>query len=99
MDEENNFVSVDGERRVKDILIQDDNGDYVPIDAEAVYIVASHNYLLRDGGSNYTKFMDNNFLIQEGISDYQVLTQYIRDVLQGNLSEAYSEPQGRITVK
>ena len=99
LDEENNFVSVDGERRVKDILIQDDNGDYVPIDAEAVYIVASHNYLLRDGGSNYTKFMDNNFLIQEGISDYQVLTQYIRDVLQGNLSEAYSEPQGRITVK
>ena len=99
LDENENFVSVDGERRVKDIMVLGENGEYVPIDAEKIYTLASHNYLLKAGGDNYTGFTDNEFIISEGIFDYQVITDYITDVLDGKLSEKYSETDGRIVVK
>ena len=98
-DENNNFVSVNGERRVKDIMVSDANGKYVPIEAEKIYTLASHNYLLKDGGDNYTGFTDNEFVINEGISDYQIITDYITKILNGNLREKYSGTEGRITVK
>lgn len=99
LDEMENFVSAEGERRVKDLCVLNENGEYVPVDPERIYTVASHNYLLKDGGSSYTGFTDNKFLISEGISDYQMLTQYITEVLDGKLGENYSAPEGRITVK
>ena len=99
LDELGNFASVSGERRVKDVTVLDDNGAYVPIELDAVYTLASHNYLLKAGGNSFTGFMDNEFIISEGICDYQVLTQYITEVLNGKLGELYSAPQGRITIK
>jgi len=99
LDENDNFVEVSGERRVKDIMVFDENGEYVSIDAGKIYTLASHNYLLKAGGDNYTGFTDNEFIISEGISDYQVITEYITNVLDGSLSEKYSETEGRITVK
>ncbi len=99
LDENDNFVEVSGERRVKDIVVLEENGEYVSIDAGTTYTLASHNYLLKAGGDNYTGFTDNEFIISEGISDYQIITEYITNVLDGNLSEKYSEIEGRITVK
>lgn len=99
LDEMDNFVSVEGERRVKDVMVLDENNEYVPIDPEGIYTLASHNYLLKEGGDSYTKFMDNEFIISEGVSDYQILTQYITEVLEGNLGSRYSEIEGRIVVK
>lgn len=98
-DDNGNFVSVEGERRVKDIYVLADNGEYVPIDPEAVYTVASHNYLLKDGGNGYTGFMDNEYIIEEGVLDYQVLTTYISTVLGGALGDRYAQTEGRITVE
>lgn len=99
LDENDNFVKVSGDRRVKDILVLGESGEYSPIEANQIYTLASHNYLLRDGGDNYTKFTDNEFVISEGISDYQVITEYITNVLGGSLSEKYAATDGRITVK
>ena len=99
LDENDSFVSVDGKRRVKDIMVLDENGEYIPVEAEKTYTIASHNYLLKDGGDSYAGFTDNEFIVSEGISDYQIITDYITDVLKGNLSEKYSEIEGRITVK
>lgn len=99
VDEDGNFVSVSGERRVKNVMVLDDNGEYVPIDPEKTYTVASHNYMMRDGGDGYTGFTDNEFVILEGISDYQILTVYITDVLNGNLGDKYSQTEGRITIE
>ena len=98
-DENENFVSVSGERRVKDVFVLNANGEYVPLDPNAVYTVASHNYLLRSGGDGYTKFTDNEYIIEEGILDYQVLTTYITEHLNGQLGEYYSDVQGRIVIK
>lgn len=99
LDELENFVSVEGERRVKDVLILNEENEYVPIELDKEYTLASHNYLLKAGGDNFTGFVDNEFIISEGISDYQILTQYMTEVLKGDVESLYSSPQGRITVK
>ena len=83
--------------RVSDVQVEQ-NGEWVDIDPEATYRVASHNYLLKDGGDGTTMFQGDEILINESMSDYQVLITYITDVLNGDLT-AYAEPQGRITVK
>ncbi len=83
--------------RISDVQVEQ-NGEWVDIDPEATYRVASHNYLLKSGGDGTTMFQGDEILINESMSDYQVLITYITDVLNGDLS-AYAEPQGRITVK
>ena len=99
VDENEMFVSVDGERRVKDVLVQNEAGMYVPIDPEATYKLASHNYLLKEGGSGYGMFMDNELLIDEGMLDYQVLVEYMTETLGGKIGAQYAQTEGRITVK
>ena len=99
VDENDMFVSVDGERRVRDVLVQNEAGMYVPIDPEATYKLASHNYLLKQGGSGYGMFMDNELLIDEGMADYQILVDYMTKNLDGKIGENYAKTEGRITVK
>lgn len=99
VDENEMFLSVEGERRVKDVLVQNEAGMYVPMEPEAVYKVASHNYLMKEGGSGYSMFMDNELLIDEGMADYQVLVEYMTETLGGKIDASYAKPEGRITVK
>lgn len=99
LDENDMFVSVDGARRVSDVQVMGESGEYEPIDLEKTYTVASHNYMLKSCGDGYTMFTDNNYIIDEGMLDNQILITYIRDVLQGELGEKYSAVEGRITVK
>lgn len=44
------------------------------------------------------KIADNTLLIDEGMTDYQMLANYIQENLGGNLS-TYLPTQGRIKVK
>jgi len=92
------FLAVDGERRVTNVEILNDNGEYVPIDPNAEYTLASHNYIIKDGGSNNPLFMDNKLLIDGGLTDYQVLYTYLVDVLGGELGMLYSDVEGRINI-
>lgn len=98
VDENELFVSVDGERRVKDVLVLNDNGEYEPLDVNAVYTVASHNYLLKESGSGCPMFTDNVFLIDEGMLDYQVLITYMQEGLNGKIDTRYEKTEGRIQV-
>ncbi len=82
--------------RVTDVEVEKD-GEWVAIDPEAEYVVASHNYMLQDGGDGTTMFMEDEVILDSGVPDYQVLVNYII-ALDGDLSD-YAEPQGRITVK
>ncbi len=99
LDENDMFVSVDGERRVSDVQVLNDAGEYEPIDLDKTYTVASHNYMLKSCGDGYTMFTDNTFIVEEGMLDNQILITYIKDVLQGQLGARYSDVEGRITVK
>ena len=95
LDENGMFVSVEGERRVKDVTI---GGE--PLDPEKTYTLASHNYKLKDCGDGYSMFADNVFLQDSVMIDNQVLINYIVDVLGGTVGEEYADPygQGRITI-
>ena len=89
------FVKVEGQRRVSDILI---GGE--PIDPAKTYQLASHNYMLKNGGDGYAMFgKDNVKLIRdEVLIDNQVLINYIVDDLGGVVGEAYAQPQGRVNI-
>lgn len=94
VDDADMFVEVAGDRRVQNVLV---GGE--PIDPEATYTLASHNYMLKSGGDGYTMFADNVLLQDEVMLDNQVLINYITESLGGVVGEEYSDPygQGRIT--
>ncbi len=99
VDEAGMFVSCGENRRVKDVQILQADGSYVPIDPAATYTVASHNYLIQDGGDGLNMFIDNVLTLSERMLDYQVLITYITDYLGGTVGAEYAQPQGRITVE
>ena len=89
------FVKVSGARRVKNVMVGD-----APIDPAATYTLASHNYMLKEGGDGINMFADNVLLQDSVLIDNQVLIKYITEHLNGVVGEEYSEPygQGRITI-
>ncbi len=99
VDENGMFVSCGDSRRVKDVLVLGADGGYEALDPAAVYTVASHNYLFKDGGDGLNLFMDNDYIIDEGMLDYQILIAYVDEALGGVIGEEYAQPQGRILVE
>ena len=100
MDDYGMLASIGASRRVKDVQILRDDGTYAPIDPNATYTLASHNYMIKQGGSGVDFFMDNKLLMDEVMIDNQVLIAYITDHLGGVIGEDYAAPygQGRITI-
>ena len=94
-DEDKMFTGVEGERRVRDVMIGDE-----PLDPERTYTLASHNYKLKSSGDGYSMFADNTLLLDSVMIDNQVLINYIVDNLGGVVGEDYADPygQGRITI-
>ena len=92
-DENSMFTGIDGEYRVKNVMV---GGE--PLDLEKTYTLASHNYMLKDQGDGYTMFDGCNILQDEVKLDNQVLKDYITGTLGGVIGEEYSDPygQGRI---
>ena len=95
VDDAGSFVEVAGERRVQNVLVAGE-----PIDPEATYTLASHNYMLKSGGDGLNMFQGDTLLQDEVLIDNQVLINYIVDTLGGVVGEEYSDPygQGRITI-
>jgi 2',3'-cyclic-nucleotide 2'-phosphodiesterase (5'-nucleotidase family) len=94
-DENGMFTGVEGERRVKNVLV---GGE--PIDPEATYTLASHNYMLLEKGDGYTMFEGAKILQNCVKLDNQVLIDYITDFLGGVIGPEYEEltGQGRIVI-
>ena len=92
-DENTLFTGVDGEYRVKNVMV---GGE--PLDLEKTYTLASHNYMLKNQGDGYTMFSGCNILQDEVKLDNQVLIDYITETLGGVIGEEYADPygQGRI---
>ena len=89
IDDKGAFVAVNGERRVKDVMVGD-----APIDAEKTYTLAGHNYMLKLSGDGYSMFKGCNVLKDEILVDNQVLITYIVEELGGLVGEDYSNPRG-----
>ena len=92
-DENGMFAGVEGEYRVKNVKV---GGEDLVLDK--VYTVASHNYMLKNGGDGFNMFVNCKLLQDEVMIDNQVLINYITGTLGGVVGEAYAEPygQGRI---
>lgn len=100
LDENDMFLEVAGERRVKNAeVLNGETGEYEPLDPEKTYTFACHNYLIKECGNGQNMFADNELLIDEALLDYEVLINYLTDTLGGELSALYSDAEGRITVK
>lgn len=89
LDDTGAFVGVTGPYRVTDVLV---NGE--PLDLGATYTVASHNYMIKEGGSGFNMFMDNTLLQDCTMLDNQLLIDYITDYLGGNIGSEYADPYG-----
>ncbi len=94
-DENSMFAGIEGERRVQNVLV-----DGKPIDPEATYTLASHDYMLLNNGDGYTMF-DGAPLLQDRVKlDNQVLIDYITETLEGVIGEEYENltGEGRIVI-
>jgi len=90
-DEAGLFAGVEGEYRVKNVMIGDE-----PLDLNKTYTLASHDYKLKNMGDGYSMFADNVLLQDCVMLDNQVLITYITEGLGGTIGQEYAEPQGRI---
>ena len=92
-DENGMFAGVNGEYRVKNVVI---GGE--PLDVNKTYTLASHNYMLKSSGDGFSMFAGSKLLIDETLIDNQVLITYITVNLGGVVGEEYANPygQGRI---
>ncbi len=93
VDENEAFIGVDGEYRVKNVMI---NG--VPLDLNKTYTLATNNYIIKNGGDGYNMFMDNELILDSISLDNAALITYMNDYLGGVIGEEYAEPQGRIAI-
>ncbi len=92
--ENREFVKVDGEYRVKNVLV---GGE--PLDTEKIYTLASHNYMLKSGGDGFTMFVGCKILKDEVLIDNEVLINYITENLGGNVGSEYENPYGEGRIK
>lgn len=89
LDADGMFQSVDGEYRVQNVKI---NGE--DLDPEKTYTVASHNYMLKNGGDGFNMFQNCNMPLEDIMLDNQALIQYITEDLGGTVGEQYADPYG-----
>ena len=93
-DDNNCLQSIEGDRRVSNVMVGDD-----PIDEDAVYTVCIQSYVYQLG-DGYTMFAESNVINNSVILDLQALINYLTDTLGGQIGEQYSDPygQGRIVI-
>lgn len=90
------FVRVAGEYRVKNVKIAGES-----LDLTKTYKVASHNYLLKNGGGGSIMFKECKILLDEIILDNEALIMYISDNLNCYIKadSIYANPYGEGRIK
>jgi len=99
VDENDNFLSIGETRRLKDIEVLNDNGQYEPLDPNKTYVLGGITYILLQGGSGTEAiFKDNTVISNGGTCDYEAVVNFVKEVLNGDLS-LYKEVDNRISIK
>ena len=88
VDGRNQFVSVEGDRRVSDVKIGDE-----ALDPEKEYTLTGTSFLL-SGGDGYTMFKDAVILRTTMLPDSDVVMKYIVENLDGVIPDTYKEVSG-----
>ena len=97
VNEDGDFVSVDGEYRVKNVMV---GGE--PLDLERIYTVAVESYISTDCGDGMSMFKGCKVIVptdEEYYIDHLVVMDYLA-AIGGVIPEEYAdmEGQGRITI-
>lgn len=89
------FESVDGDYRVKNVMV---GGD--PIDPELTYTIASDSDMLKAKNTSYTMFLDNTIIKSESKTDADTLLEFAESELVGTVDDIYEnlDGMGRINV-
>lgn len=96
LDAQGRFIKVNGQYRVQDVLI---NGK--PLDLNKLYRVGGVDYILRNGGNGMTMLQNSRLIKDSVMNDYDIITEYIKNSLQGIIGDEYAAPygEGRIVIK
>ena len=94
--ERGQFVKVDGKYRVTEVMVGNE-----PLVLNKTYTLASHNYMIKNGGDGYTMFMDDKIIKDSVVIDNGALINYITENLNGVIGDEYKNPKGngRIIIK
>ena len=89
------FASVDGEYRVRNVMVGDK-----PLDLSKTYTVAGLSFFMKEHGSGFGMMGEDEVIQDEIILDNQAVIFYIMDTLNGVIGEEYADPygQGRIRI-
>ena len=93
-DEYGDFKGVDGEYRVKEVLV---NGE--PLDLEKTYTAASISYLLKNGGDAFIFSGKCEILKELPGTDAEIVADYIKSLENGEIPERYRDPYGEGRIK
>lgn len=96
LDEKGRFVRVAGEYRVSEVMIKGK-----PLNVQGKYTVGGTTYVLQNGGDGMTMFKDARLVQDSGISDTDVILEYLQNHLNAVIDERYAAPygDGRIKIK
>jgi len=92
-DENGLFTGVEGEYRVRNVMI---GGE--PLEPDRIYTLASQDFTLINHGDGQTAFDGARTIWQADVPDYGVVAAYLHEDLDGIVGEEYATPygQGRI---
>ena len=99
VDENQEFVSIDGARRVSNVkVLNKETGVYEAIKLDGTYTLASHGYLLMEYGGGTTMLKDSKLLADTGILDVELVERYVSENLNGVVGKEYAQSQNRINI-
>lgn len=93
IDQDENFVKVEGERRVYDVYVGEEK-----INENKIYKISFDEYLA-DGGDGYSMFIKYNMTNDTLMADNEVFKHYIIEVLDRKIPDIYQSTQERIVKK
>ena len=87
------YTGIEGERRVKNVMIGD-----TPVDPAGTYTLATDRYHVAEQGDGFTMFSEKD-VVRTVMLDNEVVMKYIEETLGGVVGEQYPDPygSGRIT--
>ena len=96
VDDNGMFTGINGKRRVSDVYVLQ-QGQYVPLDVNAMYTLASNRYVIVENGDGITTFNDCELIIDQGPVELEALISWM-EMSQRNPFQ-YGNQETRITVK
>lgn len=91
-------IELSKEPRVTEVMIENKDGEYLPIDPDATYTLGTINYCVTGGG--FKGLLKDAKIVQSNIMLYkEALVEYITKEKNGHIGQEYAKPKGRIIIK